>query len=69
VELPNNRQVALKRLFSLERRFARDADFARKYDAVVQEYVNLGHARLLSAEEAKSVTSKTWYLPHPMMGR
>jgi hypothetical protein len=64
VELPNNRQVALKRLFSLERRFARDADFARKYDAVVQEYVNLGHARLLSAEEAKSVTSKTWYLPH-----
>ena len=64
VKLPNNRQVALKRLFSLERRFSRDAEFAKKYDAVVQEYVSLGHARLLSAAEAKSETSKTWYLPH-----
>jgi hypothetical protein len=64
VVLPNNRQVALKRLYALEKRFARDADFAKKYDAVVQEYVNLGHARRLSADEAKSETHKTWYLPY-----
>jgi hypothetical protein len=64
VTLPNNKSVALKRLYALERRFAREDDFAKKYDAVVQEYVNLGHARLLSTEEAQAETRKTWYLPH-----
>ena len=64
VTLPNNKSVALKRLYALERRFARDEDFAKKYDSVVQEYVNLGHARLLSTEEAQAETRKTWYLPH-----
>ncbi|XP_045036866.1 uncharacterized protein LOC116919330 [Daphnia magna] len=40
------------RFHPLERRFHRDADFARKYDAVVQEYIALKHARLLTTKEA-----------------
>ena len=64
VVLPNNRQAAMKRFYALEKRFHRDNEFAKKYDAVVQEYISLGHARLLSTEEAKSEKRRTWYLPH-----
>lgn len=64
VNLPKNRTSALKRLYALERRFHRDPEFATKYDAVVQEYITLKHARLLTTQEARKETNKTWYLPH-----
>ncbi|KAI9549413.1 Gag Pol polyprotein [Daphnia sinensis] len=64
VNLPNNRATALKRFYSMERRFQRDEDFARKYDAVVKEYISLDHARLLTTDELRNRSSKTWYLPH-----
>ncbi|KAI9550868.1 hypothetical protein GHT06_006258 [Daphnia sinensis] len=54
VNLPDNRGTALKRLFSMERRFQRDEDFARKYDAVVKEYISLDHARLLTTDELRN---------------
>ena len=31
---------------------------------MVEEYIRLGHVRLMTAEEAKRRTNKTWYLPH-----
>jgi len=64
VRLPDNRKVALRRLFSQERRFENDPEYARKYNAVIEEYINLGHARYLSKEEAERRSDKTWYLPH-----
>jgi hypothetical protein len=45
VRLPDNRKVALRRLFSQERRFENDPEYARKYNAVIEEYINLGLAR------------------------
>ena len=45
--------MALKRLFANERLFARDPDYAKKYDNVVQDYIRFGHAELLTGEEAK----------------
>ncbi|XP_057380666.1 uncharacterized protein LOC130703063 [Daphnia carinata] len=42
----------------------RDPSYAKQYDGVIQEYINLGHARLLFTEEAKRRTSKTNYMPH-----
>ncbi|KZS10201.1 Uncharacterized protein APZ42_025383 [Daphnia magna] len=56
VNLPDNGATALKRLYSLERRFQRDGDFAQEYDAVVKEYIGLDHARLLTTEELHSTT-------------
>jgi ribonuclease HI/transposase InsO family protein len=64
VRLPDNRKVALRRMFSQERRFEHDPEYARKYNAVIEEYINLGHARYLSKEEAEKRSDKTWYLPH-----
>ncbi|XP_057366727.1 uncharacterized protein LOC130687571 [Daphnia carinata] len=63
-ELPDNRSMALSRLFQIERRFKRDPSYAKRYNDVIQEYINLGHARLLSTEEAKRRTPKTNYMPH-----
>ena len=52
-------------LFSFERRFSHDAEFAKKYDAVVQEYVSPGHTQAYTQQpKLKPETSKTWYLPH-----
>jgi hypothetical protein len=66
-QLPENRTGALSRLFALERRFNRDPKFAAKYHAVVEDYIQLGYAHLLTVDEVrhkKNKTGKTWYLPH-----
>ena len=54
--------MALKRLFANERLFARDPEYAKKYDDVVQDYIRSGHAELLTAEAAKIQTPTTWYV-------
>ena len=63
-QLPDNRKIALQRLFALERWFAREPAYAKLYDDVIKEYVRLDHARLLSEQEARTRSGKTWYLPH-----
>ncbi|XP_057380674.1 uncharacterized protein LOC130703071 [Daphnia carinata] len=63
-ELPDNHSMALSLLFQIERRFKRDSSYAKRHDDVIQEYIKLGHARLLSTEEAKWRTPKTNYMPH-----
>ena len=52
-QLPDSRNIALQRLFSLERRLAKDPEYARQYNAVVNEYIRLDHARLLTDQESK----------------
>ena len=64
VKLPDNRNVALRRLFAQERRFVHHPEYAQKYHDVIQDYVSLGHARYLSKEEADTRSDRTWYLPH-----
>ena len=60
--LPNNRDVALRHLFSLERRFAENSTFAQSYAKVVEEYIALGHA--IEAPPTPSTKGKEWFLPH-----
>ena len=63
--LPDNRGVAETRLKSLRRKFQRDTDFEEKYRKVMEEYIERGYARKLSADEAKKRSPKTNYLPTP----
>ena len=44
--LPDNRSVVLRRLYSSEREFKRDPEYAKLYAAVIDEYLDLGFARL-----------------------
>lgn len=62
--LPNNRAMAISRLYSTEKKLKKRPDLAKKYTEAINDYVTKGHARKMPLEEAKITTSKTWYLPH-----
>lgn len=62
--LPYNRALAEARLQYLKKCFRRDPELEVKYRAVIQECVDKGYARKLSKEEAATVGSTTWYIPH-----
>lgn len=58
-ELGCSKDIAMKRLLSLERRFNRDENMRRAYTGVINEYLALGHMSKLTRENTNSQ-----YLPH-----
>lgn len=64
VQMPDNRSAALSRLKSLERSLARNSVRAEAYNNGIHAYVEAGHARKLSAEEAAVPDDKLWLLAH-----
>jgi len=62
--LPDNYSSALRRLLSLERKFEKDPAMASRYEAVINEYITLGHARKRRPEELPLTAGRHWYLPH-----
>ena len=64
VKFPDNRLMGEKRLESTERKLKRDGELAKKYCAIIEDYVDKGYARKLTPEEASSPTPKQWCLPH-----
>lgn len=62
--LVESRPAALKRLYCLERKMDKDADFAKQYSDKIVDYIEKGYARKLSHAEAATTNDKTWYLPH-----
>lgn len=62
--LPYNRTLAEARLQHLKRRFLRDPELEVKYRAVIEDCVTKGYARMLTKEEAATVSKTTWFLPH-----
>ena len=67
VTLPNNRQVALRRITHLQKRFLKDFNFYKLYEAKMKEYVINGYARKIPDDNLQP-GSKTWYLPHHATG-
>ena len=64
IQLPNNLQVAQRRLQSVLKRFNHDNNFKDLYVATLQDYITKGYARKMSPTEANICSSRTWYLPH-----
>ena len=64
VTLPNNRVVAEKQLFSLERRLARNEELATAYRDTIESDLRNGYAKRLSQEEASAPVKHQWFLPH-----
>ena len=64
LKFPDNRLMAEKRLESNERKLKRDEELAKKYCAIIEDYVDRGYARKLTPEEASAPTPKQWFLPH-----
>ncbi|XP_064621090.1 uncharacterized protein LOC135483946 [Lineus longissimus] len=62
--LVDNRMVAAKRLEYLRKRFVKEPAFAEMYCKAMGVYFDNDYARVMTDEEAASVSAKTWYLPH-----
>lgn len=63
IELGNNRALALKRFYMLEKRFERDADLKQQYVNFIAEYEALGHCREVD-ENSDPAGQQCYYLPH-----
>lgn len=57
----DSKGLALKRLYSLERKFLREPHLKTEYVAFINEYISLGHMKLL---EGKENPSSGFYMPH-----
>ncbi|XP_013384334.1 uncharacterized protein LOC106154518 [Lingula anatina] len=60
--LPNNLSMAKKRINLLKRRFQRDPALFISYKATMTDYIEKGHARVLTEEDTTSEVK--WYVPH-----
>ena len=63
-QLPNNKEMALKRFGHLRRRLRKDPTLYQKYKETFDRYLQKGYARRMTESEASCTTSRTWYLPH-----
>lgn len=62
-ELPDSRQMALKRYQCLERRMQRQPELATAMHAKIQDYTEKGYIRELTKNEENASYSRVWYLP------
>ena len=63
--LPNNYQQTLRRFYSLEKRLVGDPQLTERYSAVIKEYFDRGHSKVLNEGEVRELPiGKTWYNPH-----
>ena len=61
--LLNNREHAIQRFKSLEKRFSKNPDFFNMYKSLINDYITSGQAKLLSPEEKNSTSFITNYIP------
>ena len=62
--LPNNLELAKRRLAQLERSLDKDPNKATLYYKTMGSYIDRGYAKKLTQEEANVQPENTWYLPH-----
>ena len=62
--LPNNRDLAVTRFKSREKKFRKNPDFHELYKTQIKEYLELWHAKQLTREESRIASVVTNYIPH-----
>ena len=62
--IPNNYDMAVQRLKSLEKKFENDPEIKERYAKSIQDDIEKGYVRKLSEEEVCTDSKVTWYLPH-----
>ena len=62
--LPDNKQMAIKRLKSLQNRFARDKKYCEDYVAFMGDIIAQGYAEEVPENEILNTKGKAWYIPH-----
>ena len=64
VTFPNNKHLALKRLYSLKKKFALDAKFKDDYCNFMADSLSKGYAERVPDAELNVEDGKVWYVPH-----
>ncbi|XP_058826908.1 uncharacterized protein LOC131686914 [Topomyia yanbarensis] len=60
-----SKNTALRRLEQIERRFAKDANLRNHYNDFMQEYIKLGHMKVVgTSDEVHKADNTVCYLPH-----
>ena len=62
--LPNNYEMAKKRLQSLEKKFESCPEIRERYAKSIQDDIEKGYVRKLSYKEVHCDSKVIWYLPH-----
>ena len=63
-KLANNKELALQRLYSLEKKFQKSPELEEKYRNAIKEYIDKGYAIKLGEREANKTSNITNYIPH-----
>ena len=63
-KLPNNKELALQRLYSLGKKLQKSPELEEKYSNAIKEYIDKGYAIKLSEREAIKTSNITNYIPH-----
>ena len=63
-KLPKNKELALQRLYSLEKKLQKSPELEEKYSDAMKEYTDKGYAIKLSEREANKTSNITNYIPH-----
>jgi len=61
-KLGDSKEIALRRLYGLEKRFARDPNLKAQYTQFLDEYLELGHMKLV--EDVTCNEQESYYFPH-----
>ena len=64
VTLPNNKPLAISKLYNLEKKFGKDRKIEQMYTETMNDEIAKGYALQLSKREVKSSSPMTNYLPH-----
>lgn len=62
--LPNNYDMAKRRLQSLEKKFANNPEIKERYAKSIEDDIEKGYVKKLSKDEVQCDSSVVWYLPH-----
>ncbi|XP_078486365.1 uncharacterized protein LOC144744882 [Ciona intestinalis] len=62
--LPDSREMALKRLMRLKKRFVRDPRLHHMYNLKMNEYLSSGYSVVVPKDCEREIPGRMWYLPH-----
>lgn len=64
LKLGDSFAIARKRFDNLEKRFLRDVSYFREYKSFIDQYISLGHARIVPFSLKSSHLEPKYFLPH-----
>lgn len=64
IDPSNSFVIALQRLNNLQKRFAREPEFHNLYKKFIQEYLELGHAKVIDLKDCDPTEQPVFYLSH-----